>query len=274
MGFHRMRIALTTGALCSSHGRLPTAATLTPPHIATTTVTWWGRRTHGATIGIVAASNSGSSTADNCEATTGNRLCCSEVFTNCAEVKLVEESGSATHATPAPTPAPTPGPSQIEPEPEPEPEPEAEAEPEPSPQPEPTQTPPEGTSCIGEPCSDPTHCRSKWGSCGSGSAYCNAESIWKPTGCSSPDAATGSCTGEPCSDASHCRSKWGHCGSTAAYCNADSTWTANGCLSLVAHRHEVAETRTVRRHRRFLGTSLIQASSKHVFGVGLPVEDL
>merc|ERR1712048_1276073 len=56
MGFHRMRIALTTGALCSSHGRLPTAATLTQPHIATTTVTWWGRRTHGATIGTVAAS--------------------------------------------------------------------------------------------------------------------------------------------------------------------------------------------------------------------------
>merc|ERR1712048_1465122 len=55
MGFHRMRIALTTGALCSSHGRLPTAAILTQPHIATTTVTWWGRRTHGATIGTVAA---------------------------------------------------------------------------------------------------------------------------------------------------------------------------------------------------------------------------
>merc|ERR1712048_464659 len=171
---------------------------------------------------------SGSSTADNCEATTGNRLCCSEVFTNCAEVKLVEEGGSATHATPAPTAAPTTSPSQIEPEPEPEPEPEAEAEPEPSPQPEPTQTPPEGSSCIGEPCTDPTHCRSKWGSCGS----------------------------------------------SAAYCNADSTWTANGCLSLIAHRHVVVETRTPRRHRRFLGTSLMQASSNLAFGKSLPAEDL
>merc|ERR1711879_604012 len=206
--------------------------------------------------------------ADNCEATTGNRLCCSEVFTNCAEVKLVEKVGDATPTTPAPTPTP----SHLEPEPEPEPEPEA--QPEPSPQPAPTQTPPEGSSCTGEPCVDPTHCRSKWGPCGSSSAYCNAESTWTPTGCSSPDAAQGSCTGEPRNDASHCRSKWGHCGSTAAYCNADSTWTANGCLSLLAHRHEVAETRTVRRHRRFLGTSLMQASSKHVFGIGLPAEDL
>merc|ERR1712146_578569 len=128
------------------------------------------------------------------------------------------------------------------------PEAQPEPSPQPAPQPAPTQTPPEGGSCTGEPCIDPTHCRSKWGSCGSSSAYCN--------------------------EASHCRSKWGHCGSTAAYCNADSTWTANGCLSLLAHQHEVAETRTVRRHRRFLGTSLIQASSKHVFGIGLPVEDL
>jgi hypothetical protein len=32
--------------------------------------------------------NSQSNSADNCEATMGNRLCCSEVFTNCAEVQL------------------------------------------------------------------------------------------------------------------------------------------------------------------------------------------
>merc|ERR1719502_2627862 len=49
-------IAPKTGAPCSSHGRLPTAVTLTPPHIATTTITWWGHRTHGATIGTVATS--------------------------------------------------------------------------------------------------------------------------------------------------------------------------------------------------------------------------
>jgi hypothetical protein len=54
--FRQMRIAPTTGAPCSSHGRLRTAATLTPPRTATTTVTWWGHRTHGATIGTVAAS--------------------------------------------------------------------------------------------------------------------------------------------------------------------------------------------------------------------------
>merc|ERR1712228_849798 len=205
--------------------------------------------------------NSGSNSADNCEATTGNRLCCSEVFTNCAEVKLVGEGGNATPMTPAPTPTPSP----LEPEPE--------AEPVLLPEPEPTPTPPRNSSCTGEPCVDVTHCRSKWGSCGSSSAYCNAESVWTSAGCSSP-VAHGSCTGEPCSDASHCRSKWGHCGSNSAYCNADSTWTANGCLSLLAHRHEVVETRTAQRFRRFLGTSFIQASSKHMFGKNIPDEDL
>merc|ERR1712157_587972 len=33
--------------------------------------------------------NSNSNSADNCEATIGNRQCCSEVFSACAEVKLV-----------------------------------------------------------------------------------------------------------------------------------------------------------------------------------------
>jgi len=46
--------------------------------------------------------NSGSNSADNCEATMGNRKCCSEVFAACAEVKLVG------NAEPAPVPSPTP----------------------------------------------------------------------------------------------------------------------------------------------------------------------
>merc|ERR1712107_584235 len=62
--------------------------------------------------------NSNSNSADNCEATMGNRQCCSEVFAACAEVKLVGESvpTPSTPSTPsvAPTPrpvAPTPAPS-------------------------------------------------------------------------------------------------------------------------------------------------------------------
>merc|ERR1711866_591 len=43
--------------------------------------------------------------ADNCEATMGDRQCCSEVFAACAEVKLVGESAPAPSTTPA---APTP----------------------------------------------------------------------------------------------------------------------------------------------------------------------
>merc|ERR1712019_102719 len=49
--------------------------------------------------------NSGSNAADNCEATIGNRQCCSEVFAACAEVKLVG------NAEPTPIPSPTPTPS-------------------------------------------------------------------------------------------------------------------------------------------------------------------
>merc|ERR1712146_786562 len=154
------------------------------------------------------------------------------------------------------------------------PEAQPEPSPQPAPQPAPTQTPPEGGSCTGEPCVDPTHCRSKWGSCGASSAYCNAESTWTPTGCTSPDAAQGSCTGEPCSDASHCRSKWGHCGSDSAYCNAESTWTSNGCSSLLARQHEAVETRTVQRHRHFRGMSLIQAGTKSSSGKNIHLDEL
>merc|ERR1711862_921675 len=87
------------------------------PHIATTTITLRARKTRGATIGIVAASNSNSNAADNCEATTGNRQCCSEVFAACAEVKLVGESvpsPSTTSTTPpAPAPTATPAPPAV-----------------------------------------------------------------------------------------------------------------------------------------------------------------
>merc|ERR1712014_188636 len=116
---------------------------------------------------------------------------------------------------------------------------------------------------------DLTHCRSKWGFCGSSSNYCNEKSTWTRSGCSSP--AQGSCAGEPCSDASLCRSKWGYCGSGSVYCNAESVWTAQGCLSLLSHRREV-KTR-VAQHR-FLGTNLIQSSYNLTLDNGLPIDEL
>merc|ERR1712187_662279 len=39
--------------------------------------------------------NHNSNAADNCEATMGDRLCCSEVFTNCAEIQLVGKGESS-----------------------------------------------------------------------------------------------------------------------------------------------------------------------------------
>merc|ERR1712207_11111 len=49
-----------------------------------------------------------SNAADNCEATMGDRQCCSEVFTNCAEVQLVGEFDPTASTTAAPV-APTTG---------------------------------------------------------------------------------------------------------------------------------------------------------------------
>jgi hypothetical protein len=49
----------------------------------------------------------------------------------------------------------------------------------------PTPTPPSPhNNCPGEPCEQSTQCRSKWGSCGTGSAWCNIGSTWKWGGCS------------------------------------------------------------------------------------------
>merc|ERR1712224_1143926 len=40
---------------------------------------------------------------------------------------------------------------------------------------QPTTTAASGT-CTGEPCPNESHCRSKWGWCNAGAAYCNDES--------------------------------------------------------------------------------------------------
>jgi len=52
----------------------------------------------------------GSGQPDNCQATMGDRKCCSETFTNCAEVRLVGESGPPS-PTPPPSARPTSAPS-------------------------------------------------------------------------------------------------------------------------------------------------------------------
>jgi len=44
--------------------------------------------------------------------------------------------------------------------------------------------------CIGDPCSTQSHCRSKWGWCGTTTNHCNSESLW----CGS-EAATCECNG-------------------------------------------------------------------------------
>jgi len=48
----------------------------------------------------------------------------------------------------------------------------------------PTPVLPSGNSCTGEPCNDASHCRSRWGYCGSSADYCNTESTWTANGCS------------------------------------------------------------------------------------------
>merc|ERR1712232_885804 len=129
--------------------------------------------------------NHNSNSADNCEATMGNRLCCSEVFTNCAEVKLIGERGavpSPSLTTVVPTigaPATT-APTMVSPTLQPTPI----ASPTPATPIPPALAPEQGNSCTGEACEDVSHCRSKWGYCGKSKSYCNAESTWKASGCS------------------------------------------------------------------------------------------
>jgi len=52
--------------------------------------------------------NSGSGEPDNCEATMGDRQCCSEVFTNCAEVSLSGALDGSAPRRPSPRPSPRP----------------------------------------------------------------------------------------------------------------------------------------------------------------------
>merc|ERR1712048_896010 len=47
---------------------------------------------------------------------------------------------------------------------------------------------PSSKGCSGDPCLDTSHCRSKWGSCGASTAYCNDESIWTADGCTNFEA--------------------------------------------------------------------------------------
>jgi hypothetical protein len=54
----------------------------------------------------------------------------------------------------------------------------------------PAPHPVQGNSCIGEPCGRVSYCRSKWGYCGPGSNYCNAESTWTSSGCAGASPST------------------------------------------------------------------------------------
>jgi len=104
------------------------------------------------------------------------------------------------------------------------------------------------TNCGGESCADPTHCRSQWGFCGTGPAYCHDASTWIPSCSGSPPAPSSappasrpttapvpsaptqskqsstSCGGKSCAEPTHCRNQWGFCGTGPAYCHDASTW--------------------------------------------------
>jgi hypothetical protein len=54
----------------------------------------------------------------------------------------------------------------------------------------PAPNPVHGNSCTGERCGDASYCRSKWGYCGPGSNYCNAESTWTSGGCTAATPST------------------------------------------------------------------------------------
>merc|ERR1712151_1329960 len=54
----------------------------------------------------------------------------------------------------------------------------------------PAPNPVKGNSCTGAPCEVASYCRSKWGYCGPGSSYCNAEATWTSSGCTGATSST------------------------------------------------------------------------------------
>merc|ERR1712217_221381 len=46
------------------------------------------------------------------------------------------------------------------------------------------------STCSGEPCDSESMCRSQWGHCGSSADYCNAQSLWRASGCTGASAST------------------------------------------------------------------------------------
>merc|ERR1711920_1188011 len=111
-----------------------------------------------------------------------------EQFKNCADVQVIDggstgSQGGGSPSTPAPSPTPTvPTPSVSTPR-------RRRA---------PTDAPNSFTgSCSGQPCPSASHCRSKWGHCGSTSNYCNSESIWTPNGCSGTSEPSSEPAAEP-----------------------------------------------------------------------------
>lgn len=132
------------------------------------------------------------------------------------------------------------------------------------PTPPPTNTtppPPPAASpapnCGGEPCAVSSHCRSKWGACGTGPAWCNDASTWVGSCASAPPLAPSeepppppasrpttappppaNCVGDPCADRTHCRSQWGFCGTGPSWCNGASTWVGSCGSASVARSSE------------------------------------
>lgn len=59
--------------------------------------------------------------------------------------------------------------------------------------------------CTGQSCAVAGACRSQYGFCGIGAAWCNDQSTWKPDGCTASVPLGGvNCTGDPCKDLSMC----------------------------------------------------------------------
>ncbi|CAF0766069.1 unnamed protein product [Rotaria sordida] len=84
-------------------------------------------------------------------------------------------------------------------------------------------TPKYSTWLVRSACPHPTHCRSKWGYCGTGSAYCGDGCQAGPcTGTSGNNNGGINGGGLACPHPTQCRSKWGYCGTGSDYCG-------NGC---------------------------------------------
>jgi len=101
------------------------------------------------------------------------------------------------------------------------------------------------SSCTGSPCTDSTHCRSKWGWCGSSSAYCNADSTWSVACNGQSSTSTASAFLSPTTTTTTTSALQLVTTSTTMSSDSEGTWTAWSGSGVTFHSTDDYEVATL-----------------------------